>query len=88
VLSGFAESDPRVTLDTSAIRNRFVGALADGAFVAHARPAGRTELLCRQILAWRKPLYTFDDRANANLLGIGTRTALPRTFLDDCTELP
>jgi predicted Rossmann fold nucleotide-binding protein DprA/Smf involved in DNA uptake len=77
VVSGFAQSDQRVTLDTAQVRNRFVGALADGAFVAHAQPGGRTELLCRQMLAWKKPLYTFDDRVNANLLEMGARTTLP-----------
>jgi len=86
VLSGFAESDPRVTLDTAAVRNRFVGALVDGAFVAHAQAGGRTELLCHQLLAWKKALYTFDDVANANLLRMGASTTLPPTPPEDAPD--
>lgn len=88
ILSGFAESDPRVTLDTAAARNRFVGALVDGAFVAHAQAGGRTEALCRQMLSWKKPLYTFDDEANANLLEIGARVTSPSAFLEKTAAGP
>ncbi len=76
VLSGFEAKADRVTAETAAERNRFVAALADALFVAHADPGGRTEALCRQAVAWGKPIYTFDDPANSNLLSLG---ALPRS---------
>ncbi len=66
----------RVTAETAAERNRLVAALADALFVAHADPGGKTEALCREAAGWGKPLYTFDDPANGNLLALGARTGM------------
>lgn len=73
VLSAFEAKEDRVTADTAARRNRFVAALSDALFVAHAEPGGKTEALCRQASSWGKPIYTFDDPANANLLALGAK---------------
>lgn len=74
ILSGFKPSLRRSTAETAQQRNRFVGALADQIIIAHAAPGGRTEELCRELLSWDKPVYTFPADSNANLLSIG---ALP-----------
>ena len=55
--------------------NRFVAALADVLFVAHAEPGGKTEAFCLDLLGRGKRLYTLDDRSNENLLAMGARPA-------------
>ena len=70
-LSPFPEKERRVTKKNAAHRNRFVAALADKVFVPHAEPSSKTEQLCREIISWKKPLYTLDDRTNANLIRMG-----------------
>jgi hypothetical protein len=52
-----------------------VAALADAVFVATASPGGKTESLCREIVAWGKPLWTVAGPENANLLALGARVA-------------
>lgn len=42
-------------------------------FVAHAKPNIKTEQLCRDILAWQKPLYTLESDANADLIAMGAK---------------
>ena len=49
------------------------GSLADSIFVAYAEPHSKTEFFCREIIAWRKPLFTLADPANENLLALGAR---------------
>jgi len=77
ILSPFAESINRADGETASQRNRFVAALADQIFAASAAPNSNTELFCHEILAWRKPLYTFDDAANENLLALGAQPIDP-----------
>lgn len=71
LLSPFENRRSRVTVETAVRRNRLVTALADAIFVAHAAPQSKTEQFCREILAWRKPLYTLADEANAHLVTLG-----------------
>jgi predicted Rossmann fold nucleotide-binding protein DprA/Smf involved in DNA uptake len=73
LLSPFAKMQRRITKETAVERNRFVAALADAIFVAHAEPNGKTEQFCHDVLAWRKPLYTLESEANANLLALGAK---------------
>ena len=73
LVSPFNGKDRRVTEETALLRNRFVGALADAIFVAHAEPQSKTEQFCHEILKWRKPLYTLDAKANENLLAMGAK---------------
>lgn len=73
MISPFGEKVGRATADTATIRNEFVAALADRVFVAYAAPGSKTEALCREVLAWGKPLHTFGDNANANLLKLGAQ---------------
>ncbi|MBI1748928.1 MAG: DNA-processing protein DprA [Acidobacteria bacterium] len=73
LLSSFEAKQRRITVENAIIRNRFVAALADAVFVAYAEPGGKTEQFCREIVSWGKPLYTFVDSANANLLKLGAK---------------
>jgi len=60
ILSSFGENVTRATAETARVRNEFVAALADRVFVAYASPASKTETFCRRLLAWGKPVLTFD----------------------------
>ena len=60
-------------------RNRFVADMAAAVVVTHAAPGSKIEALCRDLLAARKPLYTFDHPANTDLLQAGARPITPET---------
>jgi len=72
-LSPFDENQRRVSAKTSHYRNLFVAALSAVIFVAHAELSSKTEELCRQIISWQKPIYTFDSDYNKNLIKIGAQ---------------
>ena len=76
-LSPFTEKQRRATVQMSLYRNQFVAALADEIFVAHAEPNSKTEQFCREVLTWRKPLYTLKSDANANLIALGAKPVSP-----------
>jgi len=61
VLSPFGEEVRRTTSAQAMLRNEFIAALADAVFIPYASPNGKIEALCREIIAWKKPLYTLDD---------------------------
>jgi len=50
-----------------------VAATSAAVFVIHAEPSSKTEELCRQIISWQKPIYTFDSDYNKNLIKKGAR---------------
>jgi predicted Rossmann fold nucleotide-binding protein DprA/Smf involved in DNA uptake len=77
ILSPFDEKQRRATQETSVVRNRFVAALADTVIVAYAEPNGKMEQLCREVLAWGKPLYTLADDANGHLIALGAKPVPP-----------
>jgi predicted Rossmann fold nucleotide-binding protein DprA/Smf involved in DNA uptake len=77
IVSPFAAGQRRATKELASARTRFVAALADAVIVAHATPGGKTEALCREILTWRKPLYTFDTPENAHLIALGALALAP-----------
>jgi predicted Rossmann fold nucleotide-binding protein DprA/Smf involved in DNA uptake len=72
-LSPFDENQRRISARTSHYRNLFVAAMSAAIFVVHAEPSSKTEELCRQILSWQKPIYTFESDYNKNLIKIGAR---------------
>jgi predicted Rossmann fold nucleotide-binding protein DprA/Smf involved in DNA uptake len=72
-LSPFKESQRRNAVETAMERNRFVAALADAVFVAHASPNSKTELFCRELLSWGKPLFTLESDTNINLISLGAK---------------
>ena len=73
MLSPFGEKIKRADENTARIRNEFVAALASRVFVAHAASGGKTEIFCRKVLGWGKPLLTFEDPYNISLLNLGAR---------------
>ncbi len=73
LLSPFGGKDRRATEETARFRNRFVAALANAIFVAHAEPKSKTEQFCGEVLEWGKPLYTLAGDANTNLLSMGAK---------------
>lgn len=83
LLSPFVEKPQRPTVQTALYRNRVVAALADRIFVAYAEPLSKTEGLCRDIIAWGKPLYTLESNANAHLMALGARPVTPERMLKE-----
>ena len=83
LLSPFIERQRRNTAETALERNRFAAALADTIFVAHASPNSKTEMFCRELLAWGKPLYTLESDANANLIKLGAKPMNIKRNLDE-----
>jgi predicted Rossmann fold nucleotide-binding protein DprA/Smf involved in DNA uptake len=75
LLSPFEARFRRATAGLAERRNRFVAALADAVFIAHASPGGKTESLCREVVAWGKPLWTIASPENANLFALGAKVA-------------
>jgi predicted Rossmann fold nucleotide-binding protein DprA/Smf involved in DNA uptake len=66
----------RATAQSALRRNYFVAALANQIFVAHAEPKGKTEQFCRDILNWKKPVFTLPGGANSHLLAMGAKPAV------------
>jgi predicted Rossmann fold nucleotide-binding protein DprA/Smf involved in DNA uptake len=77
ILSPFVEKPSRPTVQTALYRNRVVAALAERIFVAYAKPSGKTEQFCQEILAWGKRLYTLESDLNANLITLGMKPLRP-----------
>ncbi|MGI8566374.1 MAG: DNA-processing protein DprA [Pyrinomonadaceae bacterium] len=71
LLSPFAEKHRRVSANSADKRNEFAAALAARIIIAYAEQGGKTEQLAARIVGWRKPLFTFDNPANTNLLKLG-----------------
>jgi predicted Rossmann fold nucleotide-binding protein DprA/Smf involved in DNA uptake len=74
IVSSFPARQRRMSKERAEVRNRLVASLADRVFVAYADPGGKTEQLCREVIASSKPLFTFDSRHNQNLLTLGAKT--------------
>ncbi len=72
-LSPFPDNRHRGDTEMAVYRNRFVAALADRIFISYAEPSSKTENFCREILAWRKPVYTLGHASNENLITLGAR---------------
>jgi predicted Rossmann fold nucleotide-binding protein DprA/Smf involved in DNA uptake len=72
-LSPFDKNQRRISAKSSHYRNLFVAAMSSVIFVTHAEPSSKTEELCRQILSWQKPVYTFDSDYNKNIIDMGAR---------------
>jgi len=61
----FGLQHKRVTAALAEARNRFVSALADRLFLAHAAPGSRTMTLCDELHARGKQIVTVSDPANS-----------------------
>ena len=71
MVTPFPDAVRHITAETATTRNRVVARLADAVVVAHAATGSKMEALCREMLAENKPIYTFDDPANAALIDLG-----------------
>jgi len=80
LLSPFKEKQKRNTAEAAIERNRFVAALADLIFVAHASPNSKMEKFCHEVLKLGKPLYTFESEANKFLTSIGAKALSPNNI--------
>jgi predicted Rossmann fold nucleotide-binding protein DprA/Smf involved in DNA uptake len=87
VLSPFPAAEDRTTADTAVRRNRFLGALADAAFVACAEAGGVTEALGRELLGWGKPLLVLESPRHTALLAAGARPVTPASARREFTAL-
>jgi predicted Rossmann fold nucleotide-binding protein DprA/Smf involved in DNA uptake len=72
-LSSFRSHRHRSDVPMALSRNRFVAAMADKILILYAAPAGKTEPFCREILGWKKPLFTLASDLNQNLIALGAK---------------
>ena len=79
-LSPFEDRQRRATAQMAAYRNLFVAALAESILVAYAHPGSKTEEFCREVLCWKKAVFTLENGLNANLLGKGAQAVGPGTI--------
>lgn len=73
LVSPFGVRQRRAKADLAEERNRFVAAVATEVFVTYAAPNGKTEGLCRSLVARGKPLVTLDLPENSRLLDFGAK---------------
>jgi predicted Rossmann fold nucleotide-binding protein DprA/Smf involved in DNA uptake len=73
LLSPFGARQRRAKADLAEERNRFVAAVATEVFVAYAAPEGKTDGLCRLLIASGKSVLTLDLPENARLLELGAK---------------
>jgi predicted Rossmann fold nucleotide-binding protein DprA/Smf involved in DNA uptake len=73
LFSPFKENQRRNTAETAIERNRFVAAMADAIFIAYASPNSKTEIFCKDVLKWGKPIYTLGSGANKTLITLGAK---------------
>jgi predicted Rossmann fold nucleotide-binding protein DprA/Smf involved in DNA uptake len=73
IVSPFPAKQRRMLKERAEVRNRLVASLADRVFVAYADPGGKTEQLCREVVAAGKPLFTFESKHTENLRAIGAK---------------
>ena len=72
-LSPFKAHQRRATAQMAVYRTLLVAALADAVFLAYAHPGCKTEEFCREVLGWKKTVYTRDSDSNANLINLGAK---------------
>lgn len=73
LLSPFEPKQKRITAALAEERNRFLAAIADYIFVAHAAAGSRTMQLCQKLAEQSKLLLTIDDAANRPLIDLGAK---------------
>ena len=80
ILSIFGEHHRRSTAVLANQRNAFVAALADKICIAHAAEDSKILEFAQMVLAWGKPVFTFETSANKALFQLGARRIEP--FID------
>ena len=81
IVSPFSNAYRRPTVKLAAERNRFVAAIAERVFIAHAAPGSKTEALANELSIARKHLFTLPEETNANLLSLGAQTVEPEEIV-------
>ena len=76
ILSIFENKD-RSTATLAHQRNAFVAALADKICIAHAAEDSKILEFAQMVLAWGKPVFTFETSANDALFQLGARQIEP-----------
>lgn len=71
VVQSEEETTSRITAAMSARRNQRVAEMADALLVAYAAAGGQTDALTRWALLTGKRVWTINDEANAELMGLG-----------------
>jgi predicted Rossmann fold nucleotide-binding protein DprA/Smf involved in DNA uptake len=72
-LSSFRSHRHRSDIHMALSRNRFVAAMADKILILYATPGSKTETFCREILGWKKSLFTLASDLNQNLIALGAK---------------
>ena len=73
ILSIFDSQYRRSTVARANQRNAFVAALADKICIAHAAEDSKTLEFAQMVIAWGKPVFTFDTKANKALFQLGAQ---------------
>lgn len=71
LLSAFNKKIRRATVETSALRNQFIAAMAAKIFVAYTSPGSKTEQLCKDMLKSGKVVFTLANENNKKLTNLG-----------------
>ena len=81
ILSPFESRHDRQTAALANRRNAFVAALADKICIAHAAEDSRTLEFAQMIVAWGKPVFTFETPANDALFQLGAQRIKPSVYV-------
>jgi predicted Rossmann fold nucleotide-binding protein DprA/Smf involved in DNA uptake len=81
ILSPFAQTRKRPTVESAEIRNRCVAALASRILVLFAAPGSKTEALCQNLVSSGKTVWALDVPENETLLRLGAQP-VSSDFLD------
>jgi len=73
LIAAFPPEIRKATVEQAIQRNCLIADLATALWVPHAAPAGKVWTTVRKTLAVGKPVYTFDDPANRELLDAGAK---------------
>ena len=79
ILSPFESRYNRQTAALANQRNAFVAALADKICIAHAAEDSNTLAFAQMVIAWGKPVFTFETPANEALFQLGAQPLLGGT---------
>ena len=81
ILSIFGSQHRRSTAALANRRNAFVAALADKICIAHAAEDSKTLEFAQMVIAWGKPVFTFETPANDALFQLGAQRIEPSVYL-------
>ena len=71
LVSPFPDQHSQPTRELAETRNRFVAALADRIFIAHAESGSKTESFCKDMLSQNKAVFLLDSCETTSLFNSG-----------------